>query len=307
MPDGDSQLAIYVSDFLVYLRKERNYSPMTVKSYQRDLDELQDFILHYDPRFLADLTLVDRQAVRHFLGYLREKGQSDRSVARKLSALKSFLKFLHRMEVLDSNPAADIKTPKFGKPVTDFLTESSIEELMALPEVNSVTGQRDKALLELFYATGVRLSELVNASVGDVSFTGNTVRVMGKGGKERLVPLGSRAAESLGHYLQSRRSGGETVHPTSPLFCGRGTQRISPRTVQNRVQHYLKQVAESRHLSPHLLRHSVATHLLDRGADLMAVKDLLGHSSLSATQVYTHVTMGQLKKQYDQAHPHATE
>ena len=305
MPEIKGELKRCAEDFLDYLAQERKYSPLTIKAYRRDLEDFTGFTTGYDVECLQHPERIDRQAIRHFLGWLRERGLGARSVARKLAALKSFFKYLNRAEIIPANPAADIRTPRFPRHLPEFLPEDQALWLMELPAADTLIGLRDRAILETFYATGIRLAELTGLVVGNVSFTKNTMRVMGKGGKERIVVFGEAAGEALGRYLEARRQQGETVDYQSPLFCGRGGRSISPRSVQLRVAHYMKQVAEARHLSPHLLRHTVATHLLDRGADLMAVKDLLGHASLSSTQVYTHVKTEQMKRLYRQAHPHA--
>ena len=305
MAKAPSELEQLAADFLDYLAKERVCSPLTIKAYRRDLTDFGGFIREYDPQMDQHPERVDRAALRHFLGYLRERGLGARSVARKLATLKSFFKYLNRVEAIPANPAADIKTPRFPRHLPEFLQEDQARHLMELPDQSSLIGKRDRAILETFYATGIRLAELTGLTVGDVSFTAQTLRVTGKGNKERLVTFGAVAGEALGQYLEARRQRGESLDARSPLFCGRGEKPIAPRSVQMRVAHYMKQVAEAQHLSPHLLRHTVATHLLDRGADLLAVKDLLGHSSLSSTQVYTHVKMEQMKKLYQQAHPHS--
>jgi integrase/recombinase XerC len=289
----------------MHLEAERQYSANTVQAYRHDLREFDSFISNYNSDLNAAISAIDRQAIRHFLGYLRENGLGARSVARKLAALKSFFKYLNRSEVIANNPASEILTPRFVKPLPEFLQEDQAARLMSEPDTETMTGLRDHAILELFYASGIRLAELVGLNVGDVSFTRNSIRVIGKGNKERVVAFGPLAGQALGQYLEARRKIGEDVVQDSSLFCGRKTNRISRRSVQVRVKHYLKQVAEGEHLSPHMLRHSVATHLLDRGADLMAVKDFLGHDSLSSTQVYTHVRVDRMKKSYAQAHPHA--
>ena len=292
-------------DFLEYLDQERGYSSLTIEAYGRDLQDFAAFLTDYDPAQAHHPEQIDRYTIRHFLGHLRERGISARSVARKLATCKSFFKYLHRAEVIPANPASAIRTPRFERHLPEFLQEDQALKLVELPPDDTPIGLRDRAILETFYATGLRLAELTSLAVGDVSFTRKTMRVMGKGGKERIVTFGEPASEILGRYLETRRRQGEDIQAGSPLFSARGGKPISPRTVQVRVAHYMKQVADARHLSPHLIRHTVATHLLDRGADLMAVKDLLGHSSLSSTQIYTHVKTEQLKRLYQQAHPHA--
>jgi integrase/recombinase XerC len=300
-----TELELCITDFLQYLSDERGYSPQTSKAYRRDLDDFAAFMINYDISQMGELNLVDRLTIRHFLGHLREKGLAPRTVARRLATLKSFFRFLHQAEVIPANPATEIRTPRFERRLPEFLGEEQASQLMELPPQNSMIGLRDRAILETFYATGIRLAELTSLRVSNVSFTQQTIRVVGKGNKERVVAFGQAAQKALGKYLAERRKAGEQVDPHSPLFCGRNHQPISPRTVQMRVRYYMQQIAEAHHLSPHLLRHTVATHLLDRGADLMAVKDLLGHASLSSTQVYTHVRPEQMKKLYQQAHPHS--
>jgi integrase/recombinase XerC len=305
VPEPIKALADYTTDFLVYLEKERRYSPATVKAYRRDLQDFLLFIRDYDPHRAEHAGAIDRQTVRHFLGYLRERKLAARTAARKLAALKSFFGYLHRNGEVDADPTADLRTPRYPKILPEFLKEEQAIRLMDVPAEHTLIGLRDRGILELFYATGIRLAELTALTLGDVSFTQETVRVKGKGNKERVVTFGSAAAEALGRYLDARRQTGEPIAGNSPLFLGRPGKSISPRAVQYRVGLYLRQVAEAKHLSPHLLRHSVATHLLDRGADLMAVKDMLGHASLSSTQVYTHVELERMRKVYAQAHPHA--
>ena len=305
MPEKPSELELCIADFMDYLSDERGYSIHTVKAYRRDLADFVVFVTEYDPRQSRELEEIDRLTIRHYLGYLRESGLGPRTVARRLATIKSLFRFLHRNELIPANPVLDIRTPRFEQRLPEFLGEEQTIRLMDLPASDTMIGLRDRAILEVFYATGIRLAELTSLTVGAVSLDQKTIRVIGKGNKERIVAFGSPACDSIEQYLSARRKAGETLSAQSPLFCGRGRGPISPRTVQMRVKLYMQQIAEARHLSPHLLRHTVATHLLDNGADLMAVKDLLGHSSLSTTQVYTHVKPEQMKKLYRQAHPHA--
>lgn len=305
MPENLSELELCIADFMDYLSDERGYSIHTVKAYRHDLADFAVFVNEYDPKQCRDLEEIDRLTIRHYFGHLRESGLGPRTVARRLATIKSLFRFLHRNEVIPANPILDIRTPRFERRLPEFLGEEQTIRLMDLPASDTMIGLRDRAILEVFYATGIRLTELTNLTVGAVSLDQKTIRVIGKGNKERVVAFGSPARDSIKQYLSARRKAGEELNTQSPLFCGRGRNPISPRTVQMRVKLYMQQIAEARHLSPHLLRHTVATHLLDNGADLMAVKDLLGHSSLSTTQVYTHVKPEQMKKLYRQAHPHA--
>lgn len=301
----DTMIAIQAGSFLSYLDKERNYSALTIKSYRKSLDDFVTFLQGYDSALLDAPTDIDRKTVRHFLGYLQERGLAPRTLARNLASLKSYFKFLIRNEIILASPAADILTPKFAKKLPDVLRTDQALQLMELPPDDTLAGLRDRAILELFYATGMRLAELTGISVGNVSFTRNTVRVLGKGNKERQLVFGEATSEALGRYLESRRRQGEQIEAGSPLFLGRGGKSISRRKIQLLVKHYLEQVSEGRRLSPHLLRHTMATHLVDRGAELNAVKDMLGHASLSTTQIYTHVSKERIIKVYKQAHPHA--
>ena len=304
MPPEQSLLAHYVEDYLATISSERNFSPLTVKAYRKDLTDLLDFLGGYQPEYLASPAQLDRVAIRHYLGHLREKGLGPRSTARKLASLKSFFKYLIRIEVMSASPAADIMTPKFPRPLPEVLQPDEALRLMDLPSAATTIGLRDKAMLELFYATGIRLAELTGLAVGDLILSRGILRVVGKGNKERRVAFGQPAANAIDRYLDDRRSGGEQIGDRSPLFLGRGGKGISKRMVQKRIKQYLQQVTEAKKLSPHLLRHTMATHLLDNGADIKAVQDMLGHASLSTTQIYTHVSIDKIKKTYVQAHPH---
>lgn len=305
MPVDPAPIGRLAKDFLAYLANERLYSPLTVKAYRKDLQDWHRFLSHYDAGMQTQPRRIDRMALRHFMGALLENGLGARSVARKLAALKSYFKYLVRIEILSASPAADVLTPKSEKQLPDVPSEAEIIRLLELPPGDTAIGLRDRAILELFYATGMRLAELTGLRIGDLSFTRETVRVIGKGNRERLLVFGEQTARALGRYLQSRRQGGEELTAGRPLFLSRSGKAISRRMVQLRVKHYLEQVSEGRQLSPHLLRHSMATHLLDRGADLRAVQEMLGHASLSSTQIYTHVSVERLGRVYRQAHPHA--
>jgi site-specific recombinase XerD len=251
---------------------------------------------------------VDRRTVRSYLGYLLEAGLSKKSIARKLAAIRSFFSFLVRLDLLKLNPARSVTTPKLERRLPSFLDEKSVAKLMDIPDQNTATGQRDWAILELLYSTGMRLAELVQLSIGDIDFVKETVRVYGKGSKQRIVPLGRKAREALEVYLKSREqllTQDTTLDDRKAVFLTIHGRRIYPKAVHLLVNDAIGRVSEVEQKSPHVLRHTFATHLLDRGADLRAVKELLGHESLSTTQIYTHVTVERLKKVYDQAHPKA--
>lgn len=291
----------HIEKYLHYLRCERNYSVMTIDSYRRDLQQFLNFLGTSDTR----VTDISRDTVRSFLASLAEKGRARRTIARKLACLRSFFKFLVKTGVLKANPAKAIPSPKLEGRLPSFLSIPTALEVLNLPHKDSVLGLRDRAILEIFYGTGMRLRELVGLNVDDLDLVNGLIKVMGKGGKERLVPVGRKAGAVVKAYLERREELFANEQQSKALFLNKGGSRLSARGVQRRVNKYLTLISEAEGLSPHLLRHTFATHLLDSGADLRAVKELLGHASLSTTQVYTHVTIERLRKIYQQAHPRA--
>lgn len=298
----------HIQLFLGYLEYERNYSANTITAYREDLTQFQEFLTTYFGTSSVTLAAVDHIAVRHFLGGLLDKGFSKKSTARKLACLRSFFKFLVRKKALEHNPAANIATPKIPKKLPFFLEESSVTKMLELPDKSSALGSRDAAMLELLYSTGMRVGELVGLNVSNIDWSNNTVKVFGKGAKERIIPFGKPARLALKHYLERR---GEFVSPATlahdqqALFFSARGKRVYPAAVYLVVVKYISKVAEIEKKSPHVLRHTFATHLLNRGADIRAVKDLLGHENLSTTQIYTHVSVDRLKRIYEQAHPKA--
>jgi integrase/recombinase XerC len=305
--------------FVAFLEKERNDSPHTVKAYARDLATFATFCGRYygGPWCWAG---VDRQAIRGFLGDLEARGLSRRSVARALSALRTFYRFLNLTQGVEVNPAKAARTPKLERRLPTYLDRREIEQLFAEAQHRAerkgggFRDVRDLAMLELFYSTGMRLSELAALNDQDVDVVSDQVKLRGKGKKERIVPLGSHAARALRRYYRQRdavlaapggggRWGG-TVERRATFVSVRG-RRITPRAIQHAMKRLLGVLARGRDLHVHALRHSFATHLLDAGADLRAVQELLGHASLSTTQVYTHTSVERLKKVYHQAHPRA--
>lgn len=295
---------IYITDFKNYIEKEKGYSVHTLKSYNHDLNRFRSFMTSYMGKSIWSIKDVDKQTIRHFLGREFEVGFASKTVARRLATIKSFFKYLLSNNIIDVNPAAEVRTPKTPKSLPVFISEKLIDELMNIPDLGTMNGIRDKAILELFYSTGMRLSELVQLNFGDFQFEQQLIRVLGKGQKERLIPYGNRAKLSLEYYWQKRGINLRTAERTEPCFVGIKNRRISIRTVQRRVKIYFQQVTDGLSLGPHTLRHSFATHMLERGADIRALKDLLGHSSLSSTQVYTHIQPEKMKEIYKQAHPH---
>lgn len=298
----------YIKQYFEYLEIERNYSSNTLQAYENDLAQFAEFLSRKTGRREVRVENVDHRSIRSYLGYLLESGFAKSSIARKLAAIRSFFSFLVRLGVLQSNPARSIATPKLEKHLPTFLDEKSMSRLMDVPDTSTVLGLRDRAILEVLYSTGMRLSELVNLKLGDVDFTSDTVKIHGKGGKQRIVPLGRKAKEALVRYLKDRHQlfGDQTsAEDRKSLFLTLHGRRIYRKAVHLVVNNAIQAVSEVEKKSPHVIRHTFATHLLDRGADLRAVKELLGHESLSTTQIYTHVTVDRLKKVYAQAHPKA--
>src|SRR5260221_11409872 len=298
-----------LSDFVAFLSKERNDSPHTVKAYAHDVGEFAAFCESYygGPWNWAG---VDRLAIRGFLGALQQRGLAKRSIARALSALRTFYRFLNVTQGIEVNPAKAARTPKLEKTLPAFLNRAEMEQLFADAERRAAAGgfreARDLAMLELFYSTGMRLSELAGLNDPDLDLVGDQVKVRGKGKKERLLPVGGHAGRALRAYFRRRdlllgAIGGD---PRRVVLDQRG-KRITTRGVQLAVKQALSGLARGRDLHVHSLRHSFATHLLDAGADLRAVQELLGHASLSTTQVYTHTSVERLKQVYTQAHPRA--
>ena len=286
-----------IARFLIYLQAEKNASEHTVKNYSIDLKRFFGFLKE------VPLEKIDYLEIRRYLADLNEKGFSKSSISRKLACLRSFFKFLVRENVLKDNPAASISTPKKDKKLPLFLEEKEVFNLLEAPASGSKQEKRDKAILELLYSSGLRVSELVGLNIEDVDFFGEVLRVRGKGKKERLVPAGSKALNAIRDYILVRGDGG--TQNKGPVFLNKGKTRLTDRSVRRIVLKYARRIALNKNISPHVLRHTFATHLLDRGADLRSVQELLGHENLSTTQIYTHVTTKRLKEAYDDAHPRA--
>jgi len=290
--------------YINYLEAERNASPYTVRNYTTDLLGFFDFL---KKKGVGSLQEVDRHTLRDYLSHLVKQGFVKASIARKLSAIRSFYRYLLREEIISTNPVEETSSPKLDKRLPSFLTLDEVERLLKAPDLSTPYGQRDQALLELLYASGLRVSELVSLTLGQVSLDTNEIRVLGKGSKERLVLMGEPAAEALRSYLEQGRPKFVGGKRNDALFLNRYGQRLAKRQVQRMLQQYAKKGGIGKRVHPHLLRHTFATHLLDGGADLRVVQELLGHARLSSTQIYTHVTKSQAKKIYLSAHPLARE
>ena len=307
-PTGDE-----VTDFLLHLEKERNVSPNTVLAYRRDLGVFVEYLGEYYGGTTAwSWQGIDRVAIRGFLGHLTRRGLGKRSISRALSVVRSFYRFLHRSEIVEANPARAVGSPKLEKYLPSYLDRSQVERLFDHAEVKAMEGRftdvRNLAILELFYSTGMRLSELRGLSRPDVDMITQQVKVRGKGRKERLIPIGDHAVRAMRNYEAKRdelvRAIGPKADRTAFFLSAQG-KRMSVRTIQMAMTAMLDRIDENAGLSVHSLRHTFATHLLDAGADLRAVQELLGHASIATTQIYTHTSVERLKQVYQKAHPRA--
>ena len=297
----------YLKRFLLHLDLERNLSDHTISAYENDLKQFRKFLQEQLGCKEVNVRLIDKLSIRHFLTHLKNRGVKGSTMRRKLAAIRSFMKYLCTREDLKANPAAAVRMPRKEEHLPSFLDIVDAGRLMELPSRNSFGGRRDLAILETFYSTGMRLSELHRLDVSDMDLFGEVLKVRGKGRKERMVPLGRMAVKAIKAYLQERHKHLKRAGRVREiaLFANRFGKRLSRRGIQGVVRRYLERVCDLKQMSPHVLRHTFATHMLDRGADLRAVQELLGHASLSSTQVYTHVTTERLKRVYDQSHPRA--
>jgi len=304
--------------FITYLKAERHFSAHTARCYAADLEQFTKYVI--DPSGAAangatyDVAEIDRRLksvdadfVRGFMSHLRDLNYCKSTVARKLATLRSFYKFVVKRGVVASNPVASIRTPKQDKRLPKFLEVEQIERLLSNCDTTTMLGARDRAILETLYSTGIRVSELVALNISELDLGGSVLRVRGKGKKDRLVPVGPGAVQAILHYLDLRRSAGagNAKSDSDALFINKHGQRLSTRSVRRKLDKYLLEAGLDLSISPHTLRHSFATHMLQRGADLRSVQELLGHQSLSTTQIYTHLSGETVRQEYDKAHPRA--
>ena len=284
-----------IEHFLVYLRAEKDVSPHTIKAYTRDLREFDAFI---DKKPKS----IDNLDIRTFLASLHHRNLKKSSISRKLASIRSFFKYLHREGYVKSNPAKLVSSPKVPKNLPKFLTIDEVFSLVETPKGETFKPTRDRAIIELLYSCGLRVSELTSLDISDLDIKETIIRVKGKGRKERIMPIGTKAMEAIKNYLPERIS----LKKKSPgLFLNNRGGRLTQRSVRRILVHYSRMINLTGDLSPHTLRHTFATHLLHEGADLRSIQELLGHSSLSTTQKYTHLDIRQLTEVYDKAHPMA--
>ena len=284
--------------YIDYLQVERNASPYTVRNYT---DALMKFFDYLKGRGITSLKEVNKQTLRDYLSYLIEQGYAKSSIARRLSAIRSFYRYLMREEMIAVSPAATTVSPRLDKRLPSFLTVEEAKRLIESPDVSKPQGLRDRALMEMLYASGLRISELVNLNVEQVNLDTNEIRVWGKGAKERVVLIGNPAHQAITEYLERGRPELLAKKKSDALFVNRYGGRLPARRVQKILDKYARNIDKKVH--PHMLRHTFATHLLDGGADLKVVQELLGHADLSSTQIYTHVTQSRARKIYLSAHP----
>ena len=287
----------YIDKFINYLKIEKDASLHTIVNYSHDLKEFEIFLAD---RPVDGVTYLD---LRKYLASMREKNFSKRTMARKLATLRSFFRFLYREGYIKTNPAISIATPKLDKKLPLFLDSDEVVKLIESPNEKDAAAFRDRAIMETLYSTGMRVSELVSLNIERIDFISGTVKVLGKGKRERLAPIGDKALMTIRNYMNKARS--DKINDKKAVFLNKNGTRLTDRSVRRIVAKYIKRVSTREGVSPHTLRHSFATHLLNRGADLRSVQELLGHMNLSTTQIYTHVTTKRLKEVYDKSHPRA--
>ncbi len=288
-----------ISKFLDFLVAEKNASPHTVKNYHIDLRE---FVISQGKKGVVEITYLD---IRSFLAFLKDRDYSKSSIARKVACLRSFFKYLARENILKTNPAAGVSIPKRDKRLPKFLDAEEVTQLLEAPSKNNWEEKRDRAILETLYSSGLRVSELVGLNHDDLDGFGGLLRVRGKGKKERIVPVGHVALKAIQEYVEKKPPKDGEPALKRALYMNRSGGRLTDRSVRRVIIKYVRRSGLKKEVSPHMLRHSFATHMLDRGADLRSVQELLGHANLSTTQIYTHITTKRLKEAYDASHPRA--
>ncbi|RLS42752.1 MAG: tyrosine recombinase XerC [Planctomycetota bacterium] len=296
-----------IQAFLNYLRIERNASDLTVKSYADDLAHISEFFQEQTGS-LPEPRQIEVAILRSYVSYLHECGYARTTVARRLACLRSFFRYCNREGICETNPAKPLRTPRAGRKLPHFLTTDQVGALLIAPPANLPAGLRDRAILETMYSAGLRVSELVGLNVADYDRSSGILRVMGKGRKERLAPVGSYATKALDHWMTVREPDPKAPEKQrAAIFLNRFGRRLTTRSIGRMLETHIQTAGLTQQTTPHTLRHSFATHLLDGGADLRSVQELLGHKSLTTTQIYTHVSTRRLRETYEKAHPHAAQ
>ena len=296
-----------IQAFLNYLRIERNASDLTVKSYADDLAHISEFFQEQTGS-LPEPRQIEVAILRSYVSYLHECGYARTTVARRLACLRSFFRYCNREGICETNPAKPLRTPRAGRKLPHFLTTDQVGALLIAPPANLPAGLRDRAILETMYSAGLRVSELVGLNVSDWDRSAGILRVMGKGRKERLAPVGSYATKALDHWMTVREPDPKAPEKQrAAIFLNRFGRRLTTRSIGRMLETQIQTAGLTQQTTPHTLRHSFATHLLDGGADLRSVQELLGHKSLTTTQIYTHVSTRRLRETYEKAHPHAAQ
>jgi integrase/recombinase XerC len=294
-----------LEQFLQHLKYERNMSPHTLRNYLSDLEQFRDHLLKIEKREDVPVQEIDRLTIREWMATLHAAEKKKTSIARKLASLRTFFQFLIREGIVDSNPAKMVATPRIERKLPNHLSMEDAVRFIETPDINTDLGRRDRAIIEFLYATGIRVGELVNINLKDIDFREKLVRVTGKRKKQRIVPFGEPALHALMHYLEETRAVFLNNCPEAerdPQACFLNYQGTR---ITRMIDKYIKQCADIHAISPHSLRHTFATHLLDSGADLRDIQELLGHARLSTTQIYTQVSMEKMIEVYDRAHPKA--
>ena len=298
----------HIELFLEYLQFQRNYSTHTLRNYRSDLLEFDHYLTQGGKDAHLHLRQIDHISIRDFLGHLHQKGNAKSSIARKLAAIRSFFRFLYNEGKVPANPARLVHSPRQPERTPRFLTIREVETILELPDPDTPRGMRDRAILELLYASGLRVGELVRINLEDLSLEQQITKVYGKGKKERLVPFGKKAEQALRRYVEQRETllrRQRTAREPNALFLNLRGSRISARSVERNLKEYIRKSALLLDVHPHLFRHSFATHLLNNGADLRCIQELLGHENLSTTQKYTHLSIKELMRVYRDSHPKA--
>lgn len=294
-----------IDSFLENLRTEKNYSDHTLDAYNRDLKSFRAFLVEHTGKTEPTLDDISRKSIGSYLYMLSGKDLARATIERKFASIRSFSRYLQQANLRETNPAVEVTYQKKTKHVPVFLSLEEVESALCADNDGTVKSLRDLAILETFYSTGMRLSELWGLDMDDLNFKSRIVTVLGKGGKQRIIPIGKMAINTIKEYLSHRSELLKKDGYEKALFLNRFGRRLSRRSIQKIVRENLELISRKKHLSPHIFRHSFATHMLDRGAELRAIQEMLGHSSLSTTQKYTHITTERLKKAYTQAHPRA--